>query len=114
MGDVNVVYTLECAHRRQLPAARALHERSLLIRGHPFSRTKTIGDVNIDDLVIISVLQNTNVHLVSPPIEVQRADALHDILQMPTFAGKSGSTLSGEFWADSLLNAVSRSCLSRC
>ena len=25
-------------------------------------------------------------------------DALHDFLQMPTNAGKSGSTLTGEFW----------------
>ena len=55
MGDVNAVYTLECAHRRQLLAARALNERSLLIRGLPFPRTKTIGDVYVDDLVILSV-----------------------------------------------------------
>ena len=27
MGDVNAVHALECAHRRQLLAARALHER---------------------------------------------------------------------------------------
>ena len=52
MGDVNAVYTFECAHRRQLLAARALHERSLLITGLPFPSTKTIGDVCIDDLVV--------------------------------------------------------------
>ena len=45
MGDVNAVVTLECAHRRHLLAARALHERSLLMRGLSFLRTKTIGDV---------------------------------------------------------------------
>ena len=48
MGDVNAVYTLECAHRRQLLAARALNERSQLVRGLPFPRTKTIGDVYIE------------------------------------------------------------------
>ena len=32
MGDVNAVCTLECAHRRQLLAARALNERSRLTR----------------------------------------------------------------------------------
>ena len=95
MGDVNAVYTLECAYRRQLLAARALSERSLLIRGPPFPRTKTIGDVYIDDHVILSVLQFSNVHLDSSPIEVQRADALCDFLQMPTNARKSSSTLSG-------------------
>ena len=53
-GDVNAVYTLECARRRQLLAARAQNERSLLIRGLAFPRTKTIGDVYVDDLVILS------------------------------------------------------------
>ena len=62
MGDVNAVYTLECAHRRQLLAAHALNERSLLIRGLP-SRTKTTGDVYIDGLVILSVLQFSDVHV---------------------------------------------------
>ena len=55
MGDVNAVHTLQCAHRRHLLAARALNERSLLIRGSPFPRTKTIGDVYIDDFVILCV-----------------------------------------------------------
>ena len=86
MGDVGAVYTLECALRRQLLAARALHERSLLIRGLPFPPTKTIGDVDIDDLVILSVLQFTDVHVASSPIEVQRADALYDFFQMLTNA----------------------------
>ena len=36
MGDVNAVHTSECAHRRHLFAARALNERSLLIKGAPF------------------------------------------------------------------------------
>ena len=98
MGDVNAVYTLECAHRRHLLAARALHERSLLIRGLAFPRTKTIGDVFMDDLVILGVLQISNVHLGSSHIEVQRVDALYGFFQMPTNVGKSGSTLSGEFW----------------
>ena len=103
MRDVNAVYTLECAHRRQLLAARALHERSLLISGLPFPRTKTIGDVHIDDQAcILSVLQFSSVHPVSSPIEVQRADALYDFLQIPTNAGKSGSTHSGELWGGRL------------
>ena len=74
MGDVNAIYRLECAHRRQLRAARGL----------PFPRTKTIGDVSIDDLVILSVLHFSDVHVDSSPIEVQRADVLYDFLQMPT------------------------------
>ena len=56
----------------------------------------------IDDLVILSVLQFSDAHVASSPIEVQRADALYDFLQMPTSAGKSGSTLAGEFWGGHL------------
>ena len=56
----------------------------------------------IDDLVILSVLQFSDVHVASSPIEVQRADALYDFLQMPTNAGKSGSTLAVEFWGGHL------------
>ena len=95
-GDVNALYTLECAHRRQLLAARALNERSLPIRGLSVPRTKTIGDVYIDDLAILSVLQFSDVHVASLPIEVRRADALYDFFQMPTNAGKSGRESSGE------------------
>ena len=98
MGDVNAVFTLECARRRRLFDARALNERSLLIRGLPFPSTKTIGDVYIDDLVILSVLHLLDAHTDSWPIEVQRADGLYDFLQMLQNAGNSGSTLAGVFW----------------
>ena len=72
MGDVDAIYRLECAHRRQLRAARGL----------PFPRTKTIRDVSIDDLIILSVLHFSDVHVDSSPIEVQRADVLYDFLQI--------------------------------
>ena len=58
VGDVNTVYTLECAHRRQLLAALTLHERSLLIRGLPFLHTKTIGDVYISTIFSSSAFCN--------------------------------------------------------
>ena len=44
-----------------------------------------------------SALHFSDVHVGSSPIEVQRADALCDFLEMPFHAGKSGSTLAGEF-----------------
>ena len=60
--------------------------------GLPFPRTMTIGDVYIDDLVVLSVSQFSDVHVESP-IEVQRADALYDFLQMHTNANNSDNTL---------------------
>ena len=114
MGIVSAVYQYECAHRRQLLAARALNERSLLLRELPFPRTRTIGEVYIDDLVILSILHLSDGHVGSSPIEVQRADAVCDV-KMPTHAGKSGSTLSGKFWEDASMafQAHSDSLLSR-
>ena len=37
----------------------------------------------LDDLVILSVLQFSDVHVDSSPIEVQRADIVYDFLHMP-------------------------------
>ena len=68
----------ECVHRRQLLAARALNERSLLLSGLPFSRMRTTGDVYIDDLVILSVLHFSDVHVDSSTSEVQRIGAFYD------------------------------------
>ena len=90
MGDVNAVHTLECAHCRQLLAARALNERSLLLSGLSIPRTRT--DVYIGDLVILRALQFPEVHVDPSPIEVQRADGPSGCQKMQ---GKSGSTLSG-------------------
>ena len=95
MGDVNAVYTLEVAHRRHFLLARALNERSPLIRGLPFPRTKTNWVVFIDGLVIPSALQYSDVHVDSSHIEVQRPDAWHDVLQMLTNASKSGKYTRG-------------------
>ena len=96
MGDINTGHTLECTHRRQLLAS--LSERSLTVRGPSFPRTKMTGDENIVDLVVLSALQLSDVHVESSPREMQRADASHDSLQMPTNVGKSASTLSREPW----------------
>ena len=125
MGDVSAGFTLEFAHRRHFLLARALNERSLLIRGLPFPRTKTNGVVYIGDLVILSALQFSDVHVDSLHIEVQRPDAWHDVLQMPTNASKSGKYTRGRVvWRTpgwrfrhtriSFLNAEFRSCSSRC
>ena len=89
MGDVNAVCALGCAHCRQMLAARALNERSLLTRGLPFPPTKTIGDVYSDDLVILTVLQFSDVHAASLPIEVRRA---------PTLCTPSNAHECGQVW----------------
>ena len=52
MGDNNAVYTLKCSSI----ARCARTKRTIPVdQGNFFSRTKTIGDEYIDDLVILSV-----------------------------------------------------------
>ena len=77
-------------------------ERTLLANPWTLLPAKTTGDVYLDDFVILSDFQLSDVQVDSSPIKVRRADALYDFLQMPTNAGKSGSTLTGEFWGGHL------------
>ena len=121
MGDVNAAYTLECAHRRHLLAARALSGRSLPITGLPFPRTKTIGDVCIDDLVILSVLQQfSDVHVDSSPPRYsapmlctiswncRRMRVSQAVHSRGSFWEVTSTTLQAS--SGSLLNAEYRSC----
>ena len=99
MGDVNAVYTLDCAHRLQLLAARALNERSPLDSGTPLHGHKDDRGMYTLTISSFSAFRNfRNVHVASLPMEVRRADALNDFLQMPTNAGKSGSALTEMLW----------------
>ena len=114
--DVNTVYTLECAYRRQLLAARALSERSLLIRTLPFPRTKTIGDAHIDDLVILSVSHRPS-KCSEPMLRKISSRCLRmrarQAVRTREKSGEDGST-AFRTHSDSLLNAGSRSRSSRC
>ena len=87
MRNVNGHYTLECDHRRHVPAA--LNERSLLVSGLALPRTKS--------LVISSAVRSFDAQVDSPPIEMRRADVVYDFLQMPTNANKPSRTFSEEF-----------------
>ena len=49
--------------------------------------------LSIDDLVILSILQFSNLHLDSSSLEVQQPDALYAFLQMPATAGGVSGTL---------------------
>ena len=97
-----------------------------MIRGLPFPRTKTIGDVYVDDLVILSVLHFSDVHCMSVryPLKCsapmlcttscrcQRVRASQSVLSRENSA-KDAWTAFQERWG-SLLHAESHSCSSRC
>ena len=101
MVDVDTLYTRPSVLTADtlLTSRALLNEHSVLIRilSLSFARRRS-EKVRINDLIILRILQLSDVHVGSLPIEVQRADALYGFLQMPTNAGTSGSsTLAGEF-----------------
>ena len=100
------MYTLECAHRRQMLAVCALNERSLLIRGLPFPYTWTIGDVYIDSVIlsIFAIFKRASCFI------AHRSAVCRCLVRLPaaTSAGKSSSTISGEFWGGRLGGVSSR------
>ena len=52
MVDLNAVYAVGSAHRRQLIAAGVLSPDTMLLSGAAFPRSVCIGDIYIDDLVL--------------------------------------------------------------
>ena len=123
LGDVNAVYTLECAHRRQLLVARASHERSLLIRGPP-SRAHRRLETKISAILSSSAFCNfqTCILLLRPSkcseptlcmtsykcLRMRASQAVHS-------RGSSEDTSTAlEALLDSLSNGEFRSCSSLC
>ena len=91
MGDLNAVYAVEAAHRRQLPSV----PRTMLIPGCAFPRSATIGDVYIDDHI-------SRLHLKDDFIPAQLADTLYESLGMVVSAKKCGSAFELEVWGGQL------------
>ena len=96
MGDLNAVYAVEAAHRRQLLSVGSLQTRSMLLPGSAFHRFATLGDVYIDDLVIIAMFHFSRLHLKDDFAPAQRADTLYESLGMEVPAKKCGSAFEHE------------------
>ena len=62
VGDANAVNAIQAAHRRQWLACGALSVSNMLLRGATFPRSRTVGDVYIDDFVILAVVHFTKRH----------------------------------------------------
>ena len=63
MGDLNAVYAVEAAHRRQLLSVGFSQTRSMLLPGYAFPRAATMGDVSSDDLVILALVHFSQLRL---------------------------------------------------
>ena len=96
MGDLNAVHDVEAAHRRQPLSAGSLQTRTMLIPG--FSRSAAIGDVFLDDLVILALVHFSRLHLMDAFIPAQRGDALYESLGMVVSAKKFGTAFEHEIW----------------
>ena len=78
MGDLNAVYALQLAHRRQLICAGSLHPETMLLGSQRFPRAAVIGDVYLDDLAVFILIATSRRHTACVPPEVVRADNMYD------------------------------------
>jgi len=88
MGDLNAVYAVECAHRRQLLAAGALREDQLLMSGLPFPDGDMVADVYIDDLAYLVICALVDVHNELAVEQVARADGMYEAPRHPDQRGE--------------------------
>ena len=96
MGDLNAVYAVETAHRRQLLSVGSLQTRTMLIPGCALLRSATIGDVYTDDLVFLAMVHFSRLHLKDDFIPAQSADTLYESLDMVVSVKKCGSAFEHE------------------
>jgi len=104
MGDLNAVFAVETAHRRQLLAARALRPSSMLVPGTPFPRSDVITDVYVDDAAFLTMapLRADGSVADLPVEEVDRADAMYSALGMPLAEDKKVNAEDAELWGGRL------------
>ena len=96
-GDLNAVYAVEAAHRRQLLSVGSLPTRFMLVPGCAFLRSATIGDVCVDDLVILALVHFHRLHL-----KEDMPDAMYESLGTVVSAKKCGTTFEHEVWGGQL------------
>ena len=99
MGDVNAVFTLECAHRRHLLVARATERTIFVDQRAPHPSHK--DDWRRIHLMTLSFSVFCNFETC---MSIRRPSKCSDFCQMlfTISTGKSGSTLVGEFWGGCL------------
>ena len=98
MGDTNVVYPIQAAHRRQLLAAGALSTSSMLMRGLPFPCSETIGDVYTDHVAVMATVRYSELCFNCDMQRIQRADRMYKSLEMPLSVDKGYSGTLAELW----------------
>ena len=74
----------------------------MLIPGCAFPRSATLGDVHIDDLLILAMVHFSRLHLDDGFAPAQRADMLYESLGMVVSAMECGSASEHEVWGGQL------------
>ena len=97
MGDTNAVSVLEMAHRRQLINAGALRTHSLLLPERSLPQGNEFGDVNIDDLILFSILHFSRLTDFKHCPRAACARGMHAQLAMSTTDSKETTDFRAEF-----------------
>ena len=83
MWDEIAVAALQNAHRRQLLSCGALTVQSLLFPGTPFPPEPVFGDVYVDDLAVLAIVETSNPAFAGDRLRMNRADTMYAALGMP-------------------------------
>ena len=77
------VCAVEAAHRRQLIEAGVLSPATMLLSGSAFPRSVCIGDVCVDDLLLICLTHCSLKHAAEADARMQAADEFFKELECP-------------------------------
>ena len=98
MWEKIAVAALQNAHRRQLLSCGALTVQSLLFPGTPFPREPVFGDVHVDDLAVLAIVETSNRAFAGDRLRMNRADTMYAALGMPIKKPAGDGDFEGPLW----------------
>ena len=98
MEDKNAVAALQNAHRRQLLSCGSLTVQSLLLPRTPFPREEVFGDVYVDDLAAMAMVETSNRAFAEDRLRMDRAEAMYAALGMPIKKPSGDGNIVGPIW----------------
>ena len=102
MRDTSAVAALQNAHPRQLLSYGALAIKSLLLPGTPFPRETVFGDVYVDDLAMLAIVETFERAFDEDHLRMNRADAMYAALGMPIKKQAGDGEFAGPIWGAQL------------
>ena len=98
IGDKNAVEALQNAHLRQLLSCGALTVQSLRLLGTLPTRASLFGDVYVDDLAVLAMVETSNRAFAEDQWRMDRVDAMYAALGMSIKKPPGDGDFEGPSW----------------